>query len=224
MTNPINGLPPELAHLEIKQPEKKSNKELGQSEFLDLMIAQLQHQDPMNPMESGDFLGQLAQFGTVNGITELQSSFGDLAASLQSSQALQASTLVGRNVLVPGNVVSLTKGQPVNAAVELHSSTDELFVQIIDPAGQVVRQVNFGPQGSGVFNFTWDGMDSSGNPSTPGNYYINAVGRNGDTEIAQSTLVQAKVDSVTLAKGGQGPLLNLENIGAVSINEIVEVM
>jgi len=224
MANPINGLPPELAHLEIKQPEKKGNKELGQSEFLDLMIAQLQHQDPLNPMESGEFLGQLAQFGTVNGITELQSSFGDLAASLQSSQALQASTLVGRNVLVPGNVVSVTDGQPVKAAVELNSTADDLVVQVLDPAGQIVRQLDYGPQGSGVFNFAWDGMDGSGNPVASGKYVIRAIGRMGEEEVAQFTLVQAKVDSVTLAKGGQGPLLNLENIGAVSLSEIVEVM
>ena len=224
MPNSINGLPPELAHLEIKQPDKKPNDQLGQSQFLDLMIAQLQHQDPLNPMESGEFLGQLAQFGTVNGITELQSSFGDLAASLQSSQAIQASTLVGRNVLVPGNIVSVTDGQPVKAAVELNSTADDLIVQVLDPAGQIVRQLNYGPQGSGVFNFAWDGLNGSGNPVTPGKYVIRAVGRIGNEEVAQFTLVQAKVDSVTLAKGRQGTLLNLENIGVVSINDIVEVM
>ncbi|MCG8325135.1 MAG: flagellar hook assembly protein FlgD [Thiotrichales bacterium] len=223
MTTSVNGLPPELAHLELKQPETKDNKELGQSEFLDLMLTQLKHQDPLNPMESGEFLGQLAQFGTVNGITELQSSFSDLAASLQSSQALQASTLVGRDVLVPGNIVSLAEDGSVDAAVELDASVEQLLVQIQDPAGQVVDQLNFGPQGSGVFNFRWDGLDANGNPAVPGNYVIRAVGISGDTEIAQSTLVEARVESVTLAKGGQGPLLNLENIGVVSLNDVTEV-
>ncbi|MDX1519238.1 MAG: flagellar hook assembly protein FlgD [Gammaproteobacteria bacterium] len=223
MTNPVNGLPPELSHLELKQPEKKANKELGQNEFLDLMIAQLKHQDPLNPLESDQFLGQLAQFGTVNGITELQTSFGDLAASLQSSQALQASTLVGRNVLISGNVVRLSGDQPVDAAVELDASVDNLSVQILDPAGQLVRNMNFEQQASGVFNFQWDGRDSSGNAVPPGNYVIRAVGRTGEEEIAHSTLIQAKVDSVTLARGGQGPLLNLDNIGVVSLSEVIEV-
>lgn len=223
MANSINGLPPELAHLEIKKPQNTGNKEMGQSEFLELMMTQLQHQDPLNPMESSDFLGQLAQFGTVNGITELQNSFGDLAASLQSSQAIQASTLVGREVLIPGNVTSY-KGEPVNAAVELNASTEDLVVQVIDPAGQLVRQMSFGPQSSGVVNFSWDGLDNSGNPQTPGQYYINAFGRTGDTEVAQSTLIHARVDSVSLAKGSQGPLLNLENIGAVSLSDVIEVM
>lgn len=223
MASPINGLPPELAHLELKQNEKSSGGDLGQTDFLELMMTQLKHQDPLNPMESGEFLGQLAQFGTVNGITELQSSFGDLSASLQSSQALQASTLVGRNVLVPGNVVSVTQGQSVEAAVELDATVEQLIVQVTDPAGQVVNQINFGPKGSGVFNFSWNGLDGSGNPVPSGNYVLQAVGVSGDTEVAQSTLVSAKVDSVTLAKGGQGPLLNLENVGVVSINDVIEI-
>mgnify|MGYP005851886311 FL=1 len=223
MNNSISGLPPELAGLQLKQPEKKANDELGQAEFLDLMIAQLQHQDPLNPADSGEFLGQLAQFGTVNGITELQNSFADLATSLQSSQALQASTLVGRNVLIPGNVVNFAGGS-ANAAVELDSSTGDLVVQVLDPAGQMLRQVSFGPQSNGVFNFSLDDIDGNGNTLPPGQYVIRAFGRTADTEVAQSTLVQSRVESVTLARGGQGPLLNLENSGAVSINDVIEVM
>ncbi len=224
MTNPVKGLPPELSHLAIKPVNKENSKELGQTQFLDLMMAQLKHQDPLNPMESGEFLGQLAQFGTVNGITSLQSSFADLASSLQSSQALQASTLVGRNVLVPGNLASLADGQPLKAAVEMDATADQVIVQVMDQAGQVVKQLDLGPRGSGVFDFTWNGLDEGGNPAPAGNYIIRAIGRTGETEIAQSTLVQARVDSVTLAKGGQGPLLNLENLGVVSLSDVVELM
>ncbi len=224
MTTPINGLPPELSHLEVRQPQADANRGLGQSDFLELMMTQLKHQDPLNPQESGEFLAQLAQFGTVNGITELQTSFSDLASSLQSSQALQASTLVGRSVLVPGQVVSVTPGEPVHAAVELDATADQLFVQVVDPAGQIVNQLNFGPQPAGVFNFSWNGLDSSGNPVAAGKYQVRAVSLTGENEIAQSTLVQARVDSVTLAKGGQGPLLNLENIGVVALNDVIEVL
>ena len=83
------------------------DKSLGQDEFLELMMTQLQNQDPLNPAESGEFLSQIAQFGTVNGITELQQSFSTLASSLQSNQALQASTMVGRSVLVENNILQL---------------------------------------------------------------------------------------------------------------------
>ena len=79
---------------------KKANDELGQAEFLELMTSQLKFQDPLKPMENGDFLAQMAQFGTVSGINDLNANFNSMAASFQSNQALQASTLVGRKVLV----------------------------------------------------------------------------------------------------------------------------
>ena len=84
-----------LEQFAIKQDDTPKD-ELGQSQFLELMITQIKHQDPLNPAEGGEFLSQLAQFGTVNGITELQSSFDVLATTLQSSQALQASTILPR--------------------------------------------------------------------------------------------------------------------------------
>jgi hypothetical protein len=81
--------------------DARANDKLGQEQFLKLMITQLNNQDPFKPLESGEFLGQLAQFGTVSGIQDLQQSFQGLAGSMQSNQALQAAGLVGRSVYVP---------------------------------------------------------------------------------------------------------------------------
>ena len=83
------------------ETEQRDNDQLGQAEFLELMTAQLRFQDPLQPMENGDFLGQMAQFGTVSGINDLNNTFNSMSSSFQSNQALQASTLVGRRVLVP---------------------------------------------------------------------------------------------------------------------------
>ena len=79
--------------LGLNQPsdtKTKANDELGQTEFLELMTTQLTYQDPLKPMENGDFLGQMAQFGTVSGISELNNTFSNLSESFQSNQALQA--------------------------------------------------------------------------------------------------------------------------------------
>ena len=105
-------LPPGLENLTLKSEPEKSKDDLDQSEFLKLMLTQIKYQDPLKPMEGGEFLSQLAQFGTVSGIAALQSSFDVFASSLQSNQALQASTMVGRTVLVPGNVAALEYCQP----------------------------------------------------------------------------------------------------------------
>ncbi len=217
-------LPAELQHLAVKQPEKKENDGLGQDAFLELMLTQVQHQDLLNPMESGDFLSQMAQFGTVNGITELNNSFSTLAGSLQSSQALQASTMVGNTVLVPGNRASLTSGNEISGAIELDSSTSNLVINISDASGQTVRQVDFGSHASGLTKFSWDGLDNYGNQLPSGKYTIEAAAIvNGDA-VAQTVLVNAKVESVTLSKTGGEPLLNLNGIGTVGINEVREIM
>ena len=93
MANSNTILPAELQNLALKEPVKKTDKSLGQDDFLNLMLTQLQNQDPTNPMDSSNFMSQIAQFSTVNGITDLNSSFASLSSSLQSNQALQASTM-----------------------------------------------------------------------------------------------------------------------------------
>ena len=80
------------------QSSDKKRTELGQDAFLKLMTAQMQHQDPFKPMESGEFLGQIAQFSTVSGIQAMQESLAGLSTALTSNQTLQAANLVGRGV------------------------------------------------------------------------------------------------------------------------------
>ena len=95
MPTPIDA----LSGLRLEVPQAAREGDLGQEDFLHLMLTQLKNQDPFKPMESGEFLGQLAQFGTVQGLAGLQTSFDSLSSSLVSNQALQASSLVGRSAL-----------------------------------------------------------------------------------------------------------------------------
>ena len=217
-------LPPELQHLALKQPEQKVSEGLGQDDFLELMLTQIKHQDPLNPMESGDFLSQMAQFGTVNGITELNNSFATLSSSLQSSQALQASTMVGNTVLVPGNTSELVSGGQISGAVDLSSSTANLVLNISDATGQSVRKIDLGTHTGGLTKFTWDGLDDGGNPVPAGDYTIESAALVGGEAIAQPVLVNAKVNSVTLSNTGGEPLLNLNGLGTVSISQVREIM
>lgn len=213
-----------LDQFAIAQEPKKPKDELGQSQFLKLMITQIKHQDPLNPADSGEFLSQLAQFGTVNGITELQSSFDAFASSLQSSQALQASTMVGRSVLLPGNVGLLEAGADLKGAVDLPASSANLRVIINDAAGQLVRQIDLGTQPAGIARFAWDGRSNSGDAVPTGTYGVSAQAFVDGKAVSQSTLIQSKVESVTLGKAGQDSSLNLRGLGTVSINDIREIL
>ena len=96
--NEVNARPPE---------EQKRNGELGQGDFLELMIAQIEHQDPFEPMENGEFIAQMAQFATVDGIQNMESSISSLNGTMSSNQAMTATTLVGRSVMAPGDEFAL---------------------------------------------------------------------------------------------------------------------
>ena len=224
MADPNTILPAELQNLAVKQPEKKANDGLDQDAFLELMLTQIQNQDPLNPMESGDFLSQMAQFGTVNGITELNNSFATLSSSLQSSQALQASTMVGNTVLVPGDTSELVTGGQISGAIDLNNSTSNLVLNISDASGQSVRQVDLGSYTAGMTKFTWDGLDNNGNALPSGTYSIEAAALFNSEAVAQPVLVNAKVDSVSLSKSGGEPLLNLNGLGTISISQVREIM
>ena len=224
MSDSIKGLPPSLQNLAIQETNREVKKdELGQTDFLDLMLTQMQNQDPLNPMESGDFLAQLAQFGTVNGITELNNSFSALADQLQSSQALQASTMVGRSVLIEGDTSRLTQGETLSAAVNLDSSVDNLRIEILDTSGQTIQQLNLGAQAPGRLNFTWDGKNSEGVDVASGQYRIRAIGTSAGDDYALGTMINARVESVTLGSNGEDPQLNLGPAGLVSISQVTEV-
>lgn len=217
-------LPPGLENLAITRDVKTSgNGQLATADFLKLMLTQIQHQDPLKPMENGQFLSQLAQFGTVNGIAELKTSFDQFATSLHSNQALQASTMVGRSVMVAGDAFNLNPGAGAQGAVELGSSTGELLVTISDASGQVVRQINMGSQPAGTVRYAWDGLTDAGEPALPGTYRVTAQAIVDNKVVVQPTYVMARVDSVTLAQTDVGPVLNLQGMGPVPINQVKEI-
>lgn len=225
MDKPNGVLPPGLAQFQIAEPDKgQARKELGQDEFFELMVTQLQNQDPFKPMESGDFLGQIAQFSTVNGITDLQSSFATLASSLQSNQALQASTMVGREVVVPRERVTLGAEGDVALHASLPSAAGGVKLTVTDPAGQVVRQVQFGPMSAGPLRYDWDGLDDDGHRVRAGEYGVKLEASVGGQVEAVATAVRARVDSVTLSRTGLPPTLNVAGLGTVEMSDVLEIL
>lgn len=225
MSNNVNGLPSAIADLAIKQnTTTPNNSQLSQDTFLKLMVAQMNNQDPTHPMDNSQFLSQLAQFGTVNGITQLQSSFQSLATALQSNQALQASTMVGRNVMVSGNsYVTDSAGSKVSGAIDLTQNTGQLTLQVYNSVGQLVREIPMGAQSAGQVAFTWDGTDSSGNAAPAGVYRVTASALVNGQTAAMDTLMQGKVDSVTLPSGGGTPSLNVSGLGTVSMDAVKQL-
>ena len=207
-----------------QKQDDKANDELGQAEFLELMTAQLKFQDPLQPMENGEFLAQMAQFGTVSGINELNSAFDNMSAAFQSNQALQASTMVGRSVLVPSNQVRLGEQGDLSAAVELDQPASKLVVSINDANGQLVHRIDLGRQQAGLVDVTWNGMNADGQRLSPGAYTIQAEVRQGDSVSVGKTLSVVQVESVTLGQAGQDLTLTVSDLGDISMSQIRKIM
>lgn len=202
---------------------KKDDGQLATEDFLALMTTQLQNQDPLKPLESGDFLGQIAAFSTVSGIGELNDSFEGFAQSMQSDQALRGSALVGRSVLVPSSLAYLDTEGGVKGQVNVAEPVSDLKIDIFNEAGVPVRTLYMGPA-SGYTNFAWDGFDEDGNALPAGTYQYKASGSiNGDnTNFATATV--SKVDSVLVGSGSQGLTVNLAGIGSVPFSEVQEII
>ena len=202
---------------------ENTRKEMGQEDFLELMTAQLQNQDPLKPMESGDFLAQIAQFSTVEGIGDLNESFAQLSQSLVSNQALQATNLVGRQVLAPTGVAALNTGGSVRGTVELPAASGDVVVNVYDQAGQVIRRLELGSQTAGPVEFQWDGLRDGGQFATPGNYFMSAEANIDGQFEAVETLLASEVRSVTLSNSG-GLLLDLNGIGSLDFSEVRQIL
>ncbi|WP_421683849.1 flagellar hook assembly protein FlgD [Stutzerimonas urumqiensis] len=194
--------------------------ELGKDEFLKLLVAQLNNQDPLSPQENGEFIAQMAQFSTVEGIGNLNTSMEEMLSSSQSTQALQASSLVGRKVIATTDKSVVDTTQTMKGSVNLTSSTSNLAVNVYNASGEKVGRVELGQQTAGQVSFMWDGKDASGNVLPPGTYKFEAQASVDGTNIAMSTNLPANVDSVTLGQNGGEMTLNLAGIGAMPLSSV----
>ncbi|MDB2410323.1 flagellar hook assembly protein FlgD [Pseudomonadales bacterium] len=194
-------------------------QDLGKDAFLQLMIAQLQNQDPLSPAKNEDFIAQLAQFSSVEGIQNINSSIEELATAFRSSQALEASSLVGRQVQVSADTATLSADGPVRGTIDLATSSANIKLYIEGPDGQVVRTQDIGTQERGAIDFTWDGTNESGLRVADGAYRVYASGLV-DGEIADLPVaIGANVNSVTIGQN-DSMILNIEGVGAVPLSEV----
>ena len=201
---------------------KKSANNLGIDEFLTLMTTQLKNQDPMKPLDGTAFISQLAQFGSVSGIQQMQTSIESLAASLRSTQALNGATLVGRDVLAPTESVIHTEGTSVSGEMDVPEGTSAVGVRITDSSGAVVREMEV-PVVNGQAQFTWDGINNDGTIANSGTYDIEAIANVGGAAESLSVLMTARVSSVSIDASGS-LTLNTPNLGAVSMADVRRVM
>ncbi len=197
----------------------KPGGDLGQDDFLLLMTTQLRNQDPTQPMDSGAFLGQLAQFSTVSGIQNMQGSFADLANSLYTNQALLGSELVGRKVLIPTTTLTLGAEGSVQGQLSAIAGPD-VQLKIVNGQGQLVRILTPAAGENGL-GFTWDGLDTQGKRLPPGTYAVEAVGASSAGTLP--ILLEQEVTSVSLGRAGDALRLNLTGGQSVDLTQVQQI-
>jgi len=220
ITSGIGGNASILEQYQFGANREAKGNELGKNEFLELLVAQLNNQNPLEPQENGEFIGQLAQFSTVEGVEKLNASMQTILAGHQSAQALQASSLVGRKVIVPTDQAVVDTRETFKASLVLPVSSSNVFVNVYDGSGAAVGRVNLGAQDAGNHSFLWDGKDASGNLLPPGNYRFEAQASYQGETRGLYTLLPANVDSVTLGHNGGELMLNLAGIGSIGLSQV----
>ncbi|UPQ88663.1 flagellar hook assembly protein FlgD [Vibrio sinaloensis] len=207
-----------------KPNETTGKQDLKQEDFLSLLTKQLAQQDPFKPVSNDQMIAQMASFATVDGIGKMNNQFETLNASMTSNQALQASSLVGRDVLVPGAAGVKQDDGSMAAMVKLPQSVDNLMVRVEDQMGQLVRTFDVGAKPSGDSRVEWDGKDQNGNPLPAGKYKVKASGLLDGTAKEFEVSTYANVNSVLLGKGDGNVLLNLAGFESpVRLAEVLEV-
>ena len=204
-----------------------SMTDMGADDFLTLMVAQLQHQDPTKPMDNTEFVAQLAQFSTSTGVQELNESFSGLSSSLISSQMLQATDLVGRQVSTESNVGFLEAAtDQAGGAVAMLDATVSLggnrggMLYVQDMTGQLVYSAALPADATGDFQIRWGGTDASGNMMPPGNYRISAEANVGGEVTSVPVYAHSRVQSVSIDPATGTASLNLVDGSKLSFAEI----
>ena len=201
---------------------KAAMPQISQSDFLSLIIAQLKNQDPTQPADPNQFVNELASLSEVSGINGMESSMGNLSSTMQSSQLLSGTGLIGRHVLAPGTTAALNAGGSVSGAVQAPAGATSVTIQITDPSGALVRTLQVAPQSSGLTDFTWDGTTNAGTPAPAGTYTFSAAAASGATQTSLAPYLQSTVNSVTIDPSTQSLSLNT-NSGTLSLSDVVQV-
>jgi flagellar basal-body rod modification protein FlgD len=175
---------------------KASDSTASQDRFLKLLVAQLNNQDPMNPMDNAQMTSQMAQINTVTGIEKVNDTLKSMAEQFTAMQVLQGSNMVGHDVLVEGNTLSINNGG-AGGAIDLAGRAESVKIDILSPGGQVIDTLNLGALDTGRHNFEWDASayNFSGDPS------FKVTATLGGQAIANTALARATVTSVSSDAG-----------------------
>jgi flagellar basal-body rod modification protein FlgD len=199
--------------------------EADTNKFMTLLVTQLKNQDPMNPLDNAQLTSQLAQLSTVTGVNKLNTTLESLKSSYQSSEAMQASNMIGHSVLVEGTYVDLATSQGV-MGVDLATAADSVKLIVTDTTtGKDVDTVDLGAKAAGTYPLLWDGMPEGATAALKDGRYLIRVEATAKGELLKDAkaLSLDTVASIT-SNAASGVKLNLPTKGIVSMADIKQIL
>lgn len=201
-----------------------SEQRLTQEDFFSLLTEQLANQDPTKPVDNDQMVAQMTSFTMADGISQLNEKFESFAASMTSNQALQASSLIGQQVLVEGNVGYMAEeGAGFSGVLVNDQTVQELKITIENQYGEIVKTIDAGTQAAGNIQFNWDGTDTNGNPMPAGEYVVNANGTVDNEGTTVPTAINRQVGSVSMTGSSQGIILNLAGDVSINLSDVIQI-
>lgn len=192
-----------------------------QDRFLKLLVTQMKNQDPLNPMDNAEVTSQMAQLSTVTGIDQLNVTLQALSDSMVPNQTLQAATMIGHGVLVPGSGMDLSGGNGYGG-IDLTQSVDRVDIAIYDQAGVLVRNMQLGAQQAGLVNWQWDGRNDAGTGMADGSYTFAVNATQAGNAVDAATLQFGMVNSVT--QGKQGVALRVGQLDGIALSQVRQIL
>lgn len=188
--------------------------------FLKLLVEQMKNQDPLNPMENAQVTSQMAQLSTVTGIDKLNETMTSMISNMQAGQSYQAASMIGHNVLVPGDSITHS-GSGSLFGYDLAAEADIVNIEIKNANDEVVKTIEMRNAEEGINAVQWDGTTDEGTAAAEGHYTFSATAKLADADITASTLAFAAVQSVST--DASGVKLNLSNQSSVSTDDVKEI-
>jgi flagellar basal-body rod modification protein FlgD len=188
-----------------------------QDRFLKLLVAQLNNQDPMNPMDNAQMTSQMAQINTVTGIQQVNEAIKSMATQFSAMQVLQGASMIGREVLTEGNLLAVKNGVG-QGAVDLAGKADKVTVTVMSPGGQTLGTINLGPQEAGRINFDWDASTYTGS----GSPIFKSIATLGTASVSSTTLTRGTIESV--GTDSKGMTLTLKGLGTIAYGDVKSIL
>ncbi len=205
-----------------KTPHKT---QLDQSDFLKLMTAQLSNQDPFQPQSNDQMIAQMAQFSTVSGITQMNSTLTKVSSQISENRIATAANFIGKTVLVPGNIAMPDDTGGISGAIDLPSDASSLQLQISTEGangqpGALVKAIDLGANPTGLVGFQWDGKNDSGAAVGAARYIVTASMTSGGKTSQASTDVYAPITEAMVPADGETQSLRVAGVGVVKMSDI----